>query len=206
MRWSRAGLAACAVAAVAAGCGSSSNSSSSSSAGASSSSASASASKAPITILSIGDTTGPTKIIGQTHLAGLEAGAAYYNAHGGIDGHKVIIHHFSDNGDSTTAVSVLIQQLQGGTPPTMIDAGSEGGDAAALIPVIAKHNVFALALNDGTHQCLTNSQTTCPNEFTLADHSLEDELPVAAFFKAHGIKKVGILQDRSTSRRPSRPR
>jgi branched-chain amino acid transport system substrate-binding protein len=202
MRFLRAAVLACVLAAAAAGCGSSgssSSSSTSSSSGAaagagSSASSSASATKAPITILSIGDTTGPTKVIGVTHLDGLEAAAAYYNAHGGIDGHKVIVHHFSDNGDSTTAVSVLVQQLDSGTP-TMIDAGSEGGDAAALIPVIAKHNVFAVALNDGTHQCLTNSQTACPNEWTLADYSIEDEYPVASWFKAHGIKKVGILEE-----------
>lgn len=199
MRWLRVGLLLCAVAVVAAGCGSSSSNSSTSSSKTAGSSGSASSgggasSKSPITVLSVGDTTGPGKLIGQTHLEGLEGAAAYYNARGGIDGHKVIIHHYSDNGDSTTAVSVLIQQLDSGTP-TMIDAGSEAGDSAALIPVIAKRNVFALALNDGTNQCQTNSQTACPNEFTLADPDIEDVLPVAAWFKAHGITKVGILQE-----------
>ena len=77
----------------------------------------------------------------------------------------------------------------------MIDAGSEGGDAAALIPVIAKKNVFAMALNYCNYQCATNSQTNCPNEWTLADPGLTDELGVAQWLKAHGIKKVGILEE-----------
>ena len=192
-RWLAAGLAAFSLAIVAAGCGSSSSSSSSSTSG--SSSASTSSANSPITILSIGDTTGPTKIIGTTHLAGLEAAAAYYNAQGGIDGHKVVIHHYSDNNDDATAVTDLIQYMSSHPAPTMIDAGSEGGDAAALIPVIAKRNVFAMALNDGTYQCATNSQTNCPNEWTLADPGITDELPVAAWLKAHGVKKVGILEE-----------
>jgi branched-chain amino acid transport system substrate-binding protein len=189
-------LFACGVAAVAAGCGSSSSSSSSSSASASASGSSSAAatSKAPITILSIGDTTGMTKVIGQTHLEGLEGAANYYNSQGGIDGHKIVIHHVSDNGDSTTAVSDLVQNLDSSTP-TMVDAGAEGGDAAALIPVLAKKNVFAMALNDGTHQCQPNATVTCPNEWTLADPSVDDQVTVANYLKAHGIKKVGILQE-----------
>jgi branched-chain amino acid transport system substrate-binding protein len=193
LKWLTSVVGACAIGAVIAGCGSSSNSSSSTSA--SSAGSSGASSTAPITILSIGDTTAATKIIGTTHLAGLEAAAAYYNAQGGIDGHKVVIHHMSDNGDSTTAVSDLIQYLSSNPAPTMVDAGAEGGDAAALIPVLAKKNIFAIALNDGTHQCATGSQTTCPNEWTLADPSIDSQLPPANYLKAHGIKKVGILEE-----------
>jgi branched-chain amino acid transport system substrate-binding protein len=180
------------VAGLAAACGSSSSSSNSSGG---SGGGGKTASNAPITILSIGDTTGPTKTIGQTHLAGLQAAAAYFNAHGGIDGHHVVITHFSDNGDSTTAVSVLLQQLTSGSTPTMIDAGAEGGDSAALIPVIAKRGVFALALNDGKHQCQTNATVNCPNEWTIASASINQQVTVANWLKQQGIKKVGILQE-----------
>jgi ABC-type branched-subunit amino acid transport system substrate-binding protein len=133
--------------------------------------------------------------VGTTHLAGLEAAAAYYNAQGGIDGHKIVIHHFSDNGDSTTAVSVLLQQLSSGATPTMIDAGSEAGDAGALIPVIARHDVFAMALNDGANQCLTDASTKCPNEFTLADASNLPQVAVANWMHSKGYTKAGIMQE-----------
>jgi branched-chain amino acid transport system substrate-binding protein len=193
-------MVACVLAAlVVAGCGSSSssssNSSSSSGGSAGSSGSSKSASGSPINILSIGDTSGATKVIGTTHLAGLKAAAAYYNAHGGIDGHHVTVTSVSDNGDSTTAVSVLIKQLTTGSTPTMIDAGSEAGDSAALIPVLAKRKVFAMALNDGVHQCLSNAATACPNEWTLADPEATSDETATNWMKAHGIKKVGILEE-----------
>ena len=108
-RWITAATLACALATVAAGCGSSNSSSSARSGGGSS--GTKSSSNTPMTDLFIGDTSGPTKVIGTTHLAGLEAAAAYYNAQGGIDGHKITIHHYSDNNDSTTAVSDLVQYL-----------------------------------------------------------------------------------------------
>ena len=184
-------VTACALAIAVGGCGSSSSKGSSSSSGGGTSAKTAS--KAPITVLSIGDTSGPTKIIGQTHYEGLEAAAAYYNSHGGIGGHHVVIHHVNDNGVATSAVSGLIQQLSSGSAPTMIDAGAEAGDSAALIPVIAKRSLFAMALNDGTHQCQTNASVTCPNEFTLAAPSQDQQVTVANWLKQKGIKKVGIL-------------
>ena len=132
------GLAAVAAAA-AAGCGSSGNSSHTSSSGNSSHTSSAAAvaastgqaSKAPIKVLWIGDTTGPLRVYGKVQLAGFEGAAAYYNAHGGIDGHKVIVSHVSDNGDPTTSVSVLLQQLEKGTP-TMLWWRTVGGTVGAL--------------------------------------------------------------------------
>jgi ABC-type branched-subunit amino acid transport system substrate-binding protein len=187
-------LIVCAPLALVVGCGSSSSSSSASSA--SSGSAAKTPANAPITVLSIGDTTGPTKVYGQVSLAALQGAAAYWNAHGGVDGHHVVVHHVSDNGDATTAVSALLQQLSSGSTPTLIDAGSEAGDVSALIPVIAKHNVFAFAKDDGSFQCATKVATTCPNEFTQQPGSdLDQQVPVASWLKSKGIKKVGILEE-----------
>ena len=101
----------------------------------------------------------------------------------------------NDNGDGTTAVTQLLSYLSTHPAPTMVSAGKEGGDSAALIPVLAKKNVFAMSLNDGTYQCATNSQVNCPNEFTESDPGSTDMAPVAALFKAKGIKKVGILEE-----------
>ena len=161
-----------------------------------SSSASATAAKAPITILQIGDTTGATKIIGVTHLAGMEAAAAYYNAHGGIAGHKVIVKHVSDGGDSTTAATDFLNNLS--PPPTMCDCGAEGGDAGALIPVVAKNPVFALALNDGASQCLTNAAVNCPHEYTVGGSTSAPAQAAADWFKKKGITKVAVIQEQIT--------
>ncbi len=181
------------------GCGSSSSSSSSSStssnAAKTSTSAGQTASAAPIKILSIGDTTGATKVYGQTSLSALQGAAAYWNAHGGLDGHHVTVTHVSDNGDGTTAVTDFLDQLQSGTP-TFVDAGSEGGDNTALIPVIAKHGVFAFAKTDPSLLCGSDAQKTCPNEWTLqAGKDITQQISTAAWFRSHGIKKVGILEE-----------
>jgi branched-chain amino acid transport system substrate-binding protein len=195
-------LATCcsAVAIAVAGCGSSSKSHSSTSAATSKTpvaAASSSSAKSPVSILWIGDTTGPAKLYGAAQLSGLQGAVAYYNAHGGIAGHHVVVHHVSDNVDPTTAVTELIQALQSSTP-TMVWAGSIGTDAAALIPVLAKHNVFAIALQDGSEQCQTNAAVDCPNEWTLSDNYGESLTTASNWFVAKGFKKVGVLQETDT--------
>ena len=164
-----------------AGCGSSKSSSGSGK-------STSSASKAPITILSINDLSGPAKVDGLAHSGGVLAAAAYFNAHGGIDGHKVIVQRVDDSSAPSTAVSILIQHLASSTP-TMIDAGSLSSDAGALIPVLARHKAFAMALNDGNYQCESNASVTCPNEFTLSDAPVEPQLSVANWAKSKGFRE-----------------
>ncbi len=194
-QWVAVASAAVAIVGITAGCGSSSSSSSSKTSGASTSNA---ASATPIRVLWIGDTTGPLKVYGVIQLAGTEAGAAYYNAHGGIDGHKVIVSHISDNGDPTLSVSDFVKEVGSGPPPTMIWGGSVGATVGALIPVIAKRKVFTIAENDGNNQCAQNAQTACPTEFDMADPTIEPMLTLAQYYKQHGIKKVGLLQETDT--------
>jgi len=90
-------VAACAtvLAAVAAlsACGSGSGSSSSGSG------AAAASGGGTINILDITATSGPTAIYGTQETDGLEAAAAYYNAHGGILGKKIIVTVENDNSD-----------------------------------------------------------------------------------------------------------
>ena len=45
--------------------------------------------KKPITILWIGDTTGPLKVYGDVQLAGVKGAADYFDSRGGIQGHRV---------------------------------------------------------------------------------------------------------------------
>ena len=44
--------------------------------------------RTPITILWIGDTTGPLKVYGNLQLAGVKGAADYFNHQGGIAGHR----------------------------------------------------------------------------------------------------------------------
>ena len=85
-----AGATALVIAAAVAACGSSSSSTSSGGSSASSG-GSSSSSKGAINVLDITATSGATAIFGQQETLGMQAAAAYYNAHGGILGRKVNI-------------------------------------------------------------------------------------------------------------------
>jgi branched-chain amino acid transport system substrate-binding protein len=92
---------------------SSASSSSSSASGGSSSSSSGSASntasKSPFKVVMVADTSGPTKVYGTVDVASIQESAKYWNARGGILGHPITVTVLNDNGDETTAVSVLDQ-------------------------------------------------------------------------------------------------
>ena len=174
--------------------GSSSSTSSASSAATGSATATSSSSKGAINVLAITDTSGPDKVVGVPQLEGLQAGAAYFNAHGGILGHKVNIVVKNDNGDPTQATTNVVQTLSGNPSQyAMIWGGEEGTITSALIPVIARYKAFTVAVNDGTNLCQDSSH--CPSEFTLAGAQTVPEVAQAQWLKSKGYKNVGIIYE-----------
>ena len=149
--------------------------------------------KAPITILWIGDTTGPLKAYGDVQLAGVKGAADYFNRRGGIEGHRVVVHAVSDNGDPTMAASVLTKELASGTP-TMVWPGTVSAESAAMIPILAKHKVFAISLVDGQAQCATGAATKCPHVWTLVNPPDVVQQVTVDWIKSKGLTKVGMLQ------------
>lgn len=148
----------------------------------------------PITILWIGDTTGPLKVYGDVQLAGVKGAAAYFNRHGGVAGRRVEVHAVSDNGDPATAAAVLTKQLASGTP-TMVWAGSVSTDSAAMIPILARHRVFAITLVDGQAQCQNGAAAKCPNEWSLANTTSVAQQGVVNWIAAKHFTKVGLLEE-----------
>jgi len=153
----------------------------------------AASSKGPIQVLSIGDLSGPTKIYGSLHYAGLLAAADYLNAHGGILGRKVVITHLDSGGVTANSVSLAIKALAGNTGKyAFVDAGAEGTEDDALIPIMKKYSQFAITLDD-TGVCAKAS--ACPTEFVVKGNPGDPAVAAANFFKSKGLKKVGILQE-----------
>ncbi len=188
-----------AVALVVAACGSSSSSSTTSAASSSAASSGSatgsgsSSTKGPIYILSIGDVSGPTKIYGSLHYAGDQAAVAYLNAHGGVLGRQLVIKHLDSAGVASNAVSLAVKELSANpTKYSMIDAGAEGTEDVALIPIVAKYKQFAITLDD-TGGCAKASN--CPTEFVVKGNPAEPQITAAQWFKSQGVKKVGILQE-----------
>jgi branched-chain amino acid transport system substrate-binding protein len=174
-----------------AACGSSSSSTTSSSS--SGGGSTAATSKAPIQVLSIGDTSGATKIYGQLHYAGTLAAAAYLNAHGGVNGRQIVVTHVDSGGITANSVSLAIKALAGSPGKyALVDAGVEGTEDDALIPIMKKYNQFAITLDDAG-ECAKVSN--CPTEFVVKGNPADPAHAAANFFKSKGIKKVGVLEE-----------
>lgn len=176
-------LLGCLAAGVAGGCGSSGDDASGSP-----------TAKAPVRILWVGDTTGPLKAYGDVQLAGVRGAADFFNARGGMDGRKVEVKAVSDNGDPTTAATVLTRELASATP-TMVWPGSASSDSAAMIPVLAKRKVFAIGLVDGQAQCRQDAQARCPHFWSLANPTSVAQQGVVDAIKAKGLTRVGVLEE-----------
>ena len=148
----------------------------------------------PINILAINDTSGYTKVYGTQENLGLEAGAAYVNAHGGILGHKVVVTTVNDNGDPATAASVARQQLSSNPGKyTMVWAGSESITTAAIAPILKTYNVLSFASTDGSNECAAVS--ACPRLFIMFGNNGLPEVADSSYFVTHKIKKVGLLAE-----------
>jgi Periplasmic binding protein len=143
----------------------------------------------------VADTSGPTKVYGTIDVASEKASAAYWNAHGGIDGHPISITVLNDNGDETTAATVLAQYLTSHPKPDLLYPGTSGIDSGGLIPAAKRDHILAMGVDDGGAACETNAQTTCPTAYTPGPTTTSQQAPISAFFKAHGYKHVGILQE-----------
>jgi branched-chain amino acid transport system substrate-binding protein len=150
-----------------------------------------------INILDITATSGATAIYGTQETDGLEAAAAYYNAHGGILGKKISVTVENDNSDPATAASILTQQLSSNPGKwTMVWAGEEGTVSAALVPILKHYDVFGSFVDDGNGACALAS--ACPNLFMQSPPINVAEVADAAALKKAGYTKVGIIADQAT--------
>jgi branched-chain amino acid transport system substrate-binding protein len=171
-------------------CGSSSSSQSSAA-----STKSAKSGSGPFTVLYIGDLSGETKLLGSEELDGMKAAATYVNQTGGVDGHRVAIVTANDGGTASTAVSVLLRYLSGHSAPNMVWAGSESGETAALLPVLAKRHLLSVATTDGSQMLKADSSAKYPDQFSVLGSDAPLDAQAAMWLKRHGAHKVGILQE-----------
>jgi branched-chain amino acid transport system substrate-binding protein len=141
----------------------------------------------------VADTTGPTKVYGLQNVATEKGAAAYYNQHGGIGGRPITVTVVDDNGDPSTAVSVLTAWVDAHGKPDLVFPGSTSQDAAALVPAVKRLDLLAIGATDGSAACLTDAQTTCPTFFATITSSKWEGQTMAQWIKSRGVKKVGIL-------------
>ena len=191
------GLAALALAAttVAACSSSSSTTAGDASAGSSSTStgsASSTTSGGAINVLVVADQSGPNKTIGTQEALGVQAGAAYLNAHGGVLGRQVSVTILNDDGDPATATSLVVKALaQNPTKYSMIYPGEEGTIIAALIPIVKRDSLYAVDINDGSSGCVDASN--CPTQFSLTGAANLSTVAPVGFFSSKKYTNVGLL-------------
>jgi branched-chain amino acid transport system substrate-binding protein len=159
-----------------------------------SSPASGSKSGGTFNVLYIGDLSGPTKVYGESDLQGVQAGSRYVNAHGGINGTKISITQANDNGDAATAVSQFLKYVSTHSNPDEVFMGSESGETAALLPVLAQHKVLAFSSQDGNSELVSGSQKY-PYQFSTTTLRGVAGQGAAQWFKKKGITKVGLLAE-----------
>jgi branched-chain amino acid transport system substrate-binding protein len=181
----RTAIAACAVALTSLGiaaCGSSGPSTSSGN----------SSSKTPFTVLAIVASSGPLAADTAPEIQGLQAGAKYVNARGGILGRKVQVIVKNDNDDPTTAATLLQKYLSGGTTPNIVYAGTTSTETFAMEPILTQAKILSL-------QTATSDQTMdaskFPYAFSLASSSSDFGFELAHAIKARypSAKKIGII-------------
>jgi ABC-type branched-subunit amino acid transport system substrate-binding protein len=184
------GLFACLLTAALAGCGSSGSSHK-----AAASSSSSSSSKSSFVIAYVGDFSGPTKIYGEGQWGGLTAVQAYINSqHGGFRGDPVRLVKLNDNGDPSTAVSVLSQYISSHPKPALVYAGSSGTETEALLPVLQRAKILGIAQTD-ENVLAAGAASHYPDEFSSGGSVDLPDLRAALWFKSRGFTKVGILEE-----------
>jgi len=153
---------------------------------------SATTSGGPINVLVVADQSGPNKTIGTQEALGVQAGAAYLDAHGGVLGRQVSVTILNDDGDPATAASLVVKTLaQNPAKYSMIYPGEEGTIIAALIPIVKRDSLYAVGVNDGSSGCIDAS--SCPTQFSLTGAASLSTVAPVGFFSSKKYTNVGVL-------------
>ena len=149
--------------------------------------------------MAVSGATGPDGSLGAEWNGGLAAGAAYWNAKGGIDGHKVKVVYLNDNSDPSTGVSVLQQYLSTHPKPNAVMGGQESAIVAAVFPLLAKDGLLGFSSSAGGSEApaMTDASKALPEQFVVGNSTkLSGE--ALAHFATSGSgkgKKIGILEE-----------
>ena len=159
-----------------------------SSGGAASSGAAASS---PFVIVIDTGTTGPYGINGTAAVHGVQAAANVLNqTQGGILGHKVEVQVLNNQGNPTTAVTLLEQRLGTGSKPDVIEPGSISSEGVVEVPIAAAAKILSIGTpNDST----LNNPAKYPYEFLMAPSAILPQESLMSYLKAHHYTKAAMI-------------
>lgn len=151
--------------------------------------------KAPYTVFVETDQSGPSAVYGKQYVIALKAVTAYLNQHGGILGHQIKLSFAGDNGDGTTAATVLQKYLSTHPKPDLLHLGTTADDTTALLPAVKRAGALTMAPYDGNNVCAKDAQTLCPTWFSVRPPQGFSGKAAAQYFKSKGYTKVGIMEE-----------
>ena len=126
----------------------------------------AGASSSPFTIVIDTGVTGPYGANGTAAVDGTKAAANVLNkTQGGILGHKVVVDVLDNQGNPSTAATLLEQKLASGTKPDVIEPGSISTEGVVEVPIANAAKVLSIGTpNDSS----LNNPAKYPYEFLVA--------------------------------------
>jgi branched-chain amino acid transport system substrate-binding protein len=144
----------------------------------------------PFVILDVTALSGPMAVIGAPEVQATKAAVNYLNASGGLSGHKIQLELKDDQGNASTAVSVVQQALSSGTKPNLVLPGVTSNETDALLPLLARNGILSIATT-GSSKITDTSQY--PLSFGSSFEPQDGPNSLASYAAKQGYKTVGLL-------------
>jgi len=152
---------------------------------------SGSSSSTPFDVVIDTGTSGPYGANGTAAVYGVEAAANVLNAtQGGILGHKVKVEVLNNQGNPSTAASLLEQRLSSGAKPDMIEPGSISTEGVVEVPIASAAGI--LSVGTPNDQSLDNP-SKYPYEFFMSPSSALPQQSLMGYLKSKGYTTVGMI-------------
>lgn len=162
-----------------------------SSSGSTTGSGSKGADASPFTVVIDTGTTGPYGANGTAAAQGVEAAANVLNAtQGGILGHKVKVDVLNNQGNPSTAATLLEQRLASGPKPDVIEPGSISTEGVIEVPIAAAAKILSIGTpNDSS----LNNPSKYPYEFLMAPSAILPQQSLMTYLKARHYTKAAMI-------------
>ena len=130
-----------------------------------------------------------------TSVQSAEASANVVNAAGGILGREVVVTVVDDQGDPTTAVTLVREAINSDTPPDAVLNSGPSTVADATLPIISQAGI--LSFNIGP-TATSADPAQFPLNFDLSVSARDGIYGIAAYLEEEGFESVAILHGSSS--------
>ena len=130
-----------------------------------------------------------------TSVQSAEASANVINAAGGILGREVVVTVVDDQGDPTTAVTLVREAINSDDPPDAVLNSGPSTVADATIPILSQAGILSFNIGPTT---TSSDPEQFPLNFDLSVSARDGIVGIAAFIEEEGYESVAILHGSSS--------